>query len=74
MEEVYLEIWNEIKNQAIYIPQAVIIAALFFMSYMFISDNKGQVRKRLKSLFRQKWIVAFLGYAAFLSSATIMVV
>ena len=28
--------------------------------------------KRLKTLFKQKWIVAFLGYAAFLSSATII--
>ena len=42
------------------------------MSYLFINDNKGQVWKRLRNFFKQKWIVAFLGYAAFLFSATII--
>ena len=45
---------------------------LFFMSYLFLTDNKGNIIKRLGSFFCQKWIVAFLGYAAFLFTTTVI--
>lgn len=42
------------------------------MSFLFLNDNKGNIRKRLNDFFRQRWTVAFLGYAAFLFSSTII--
>ena len=55
-----------------FIPQAMIVAMVLFMSYLFLTDNKGYVKERMKSFLEQKWVVAFLAYAAFLFTITII--
>lgn len=67
-----MEILQYIKEQVHYIPQTVIVAILFIMSYIFISDNKGQIKARIRKLLKKRWIIAFLCYSAFLFTITII--
>ena len=55
-----------------YIPKAIIILILLSFSYLFICDNRGNVRERIKNLFLyKKWILAFLLYSTLLVMGTI---
>ena len=67
-----MEVWKEIKYHAHFIPQAVIVTVLLFMSYMFMIDNKGHVKERITAFCKQRWIMAFLTYTAFLFTSTVI--
>ena len=45
---------------------------LVIMSYIFIIDNKGNIKKRVKSVIKQRWRFSFLLYIAFLFTITIL--
>lgn len=67
-----MDVWKSIRYQMHFIPQATIVTMLLFMSYLFLTDNRGHVKERLKSFFKQRWIVTFLAYTAFLFTSTVI--
>ena len=67
-----MEVWKDIKYQAHFIPQATIVTALLFMSYLFLTDNRGHVKERMLAFLKQRWIAAFLTYTAFLFTSTVI--
>lgn len=67
-----MDVWKEIKYQAHFIPQAVIVTVLLCMSYLFLTDNRGYVKERVKAFIKQRWVVAFLAYTAFLFTSTVI--
>ena len=67
-----MTVLNELMYQAHFIPQSLVVAALFIMSFLFISDNRGKIRERLLGLVKQRWTVAFLFYAAFVLTTTVL--
>ena len=42
------------------------------MTYIFIRDNKGNVRNKLKQFFKQGWISFFVVYCTFLLTVTLI--
>ena len=65
----------EIKNiiiQLHYIPQAALLTVLFILSFLFVRENRGHVKEKIAALCSQKWLLAFLFYAALLLTGTII--
>ena len=67
-----MDVITILHEQVHYIPQTAFVAILFFMSFIFVSDNLGQIKTKLIMFFKQIWIVIFLSYAAFLFTVTIL--
>ncbi len=67
-----MALWEVIQGQLHYIPQTILVAILLFMSFLFVSDNKGHIKERIVSFLGHKWIVVFLSYTAFLFTVTIL--
>ena len=42
------------------------------MAFLFFQDNRGHIRERVREFYRQKWLVAFIFYVAFLLTGTIL--
>lgn len=53
------------------IPRAVILAALLGVAYLFVKENRGQVKTKLLWLLRQRWLTLFIFYLAFVLTNTL---
>ena len=56
-----------------FLPRAMLIAILFALVYLFIKDNGKRTFAKLRELLKNGWIIAFLFYAAYMFTSTIMV-
>ena len=55
-----------------FIPQTIIFSVLSIMAYIFIQDNKGNIRNKLKQFLNQRWIAFHIIYCAFLLTVTLI--
>lgn len=67
-----MEVLKIFQEQLHYIPQTALVTILFFMCYLFISDNKNQIKTKIAGLLKQRWIAAFLCYSAFIVTITVL--
>ena len=64
---------NQIVAQFKYIPRSVLMTLLLCFAYLYIKDNRKESFYKVKELFSEKWIMAFLFYSAYMITSTIFV-
>ena len=63
----------DIDRQLHFIPQVLVLFVLFIFAYLFISENRGKIVEKIKSLINQeRWLIAFLFYTSLLFSCTVL--
>ena len=55
-----------------FIPQTAIISMLFIMSYLFLVDNRDNVKARIMTFLKNKWMAAVVLYSACLLTVTLI--
>lgn len=67
-----LDLYMEFHTLLHFIPQIIIISALSIMSYIFIKENKGNIRAKFRHFFKQGWIPFHVSYCTLLVTVTLI--
>lgn len=63
---------QEISNQAFFLPRAVILAIPVFFAWAFIREHRSHLKEKIREIYKQGWLVAFLFYCTFILVSTVM--
>lgn len=63
----------DLRQQLHLIPRAIALTVVFLMAYMFVLDNKNRLFERIRTLCKNRWLVAFFFYFVFLVLSTLIV-
>ena len=63
---------KDFRKQAMYAPRAVILTLILILAYLFISSNsKDEIKRKIRKVFKNIWLVLFLFSLAFILMITI---
>ena len=69
-----MDLAEQLTAQFKYLPRAALITILFMFAYLFIKENGEQrTLQKLRGLLKNKWMMLFLFYSAYMLTSTVLV-